>query len=283
MNQIIDFLNRVREGIHAIFYYEDGKLNILGKILAIIIVLLIIKIVKILAVKLTDRLITEELKSKQPKKYLTISSVIANTFKYVLYFIAAIQILNIIGVKTQSIIATAGIGGMAIGFGAQSVIKDLISGMFLMMENQFEVGDHVVIDGIEGKVIEFGMKTTAIKGFDGALHTMNNGSIQIVTNKSRGPQRALVELKIPYIDDFDIVKKIVRKVSKEVEEESPFIIQAPYLLGITEMGATFMTITIIARTKPEQYFTVERQIREKMLREFKLADIKYLTEEEPTV
>lgn len=273
----------IREGIQSIFYYDDGKLNILGKIVSIIIVLMIIKLIKIAAVKVADRIITEELKAKQPKKYLTISSVVGNTLKYLLYFIAIIQVLNIIGVKTQSIIATAGIGGMALGFGAQSVIKDLISGLFLMMENQFEVGDHVIIDGIEGKVIEFGMKTTSIKGFDGALHTMNNGRIQIVTNKSRGPQRALVELKIPYIDDFDLIKEIVRKVSKEIEEESPFIVQAPYLLGITEMGATFMTITIIARTKPEYYFTVERQIREKMLREFKLADIKYLTEEEPTV
>lgn len=279
MLKIYDFLRSISDWFRIIFYNDEGKVNIFGKILAIALVLIIIYIIKKYSTKFANKILTQELKSKQPRKYLTISSILGNALKYILYFIGVVQILNILGVKTQSILATAGIGGMAIGFGAQSVIKDLISGMFIMTENQFEVGDHVIINNIEGKVTEFGMKTTSIRSFDGALNTMNNGSIQLVTNKSRGAQRFLVEIRIAYVNDLDMIKTIVRKVSKEIENESKFIVQAPYLLGITDLNASFMTITIVGRSNPEQFWTVERQIREKILKEFNEAGIKYLDDD----
>ena len=120
------------------------------------------------------------------KKAQTLNSVIGNFFTYLLYFIAIVMILSIFGVNTSSILASAGIIGVAIGLGAQSLVKDIISGVFILFDNYFAVGDYVEAAGYEGFVEEIGIRSSKIRDWSGQLYVFPNGAINGVANYSKG-------------------------------------------------------------------------------------------------
>lgn len=261
------------------YYFKDssGDLNIFGKISKIILILAIVKLVSYL----TNRLIDRILKSRSElnffannKRASTIGSILKNIFKYTLYFIGIIMILDVFNINTTSIIATAGIGGLAIGFGAQSLVKDVITGFFILIEDQYAVGDFVIINSYQGTVEEMSLRVTKLRDFSGDLHIIPNGIIQVVTNKTRGAMRALVRVLVTYDEDIDRVMKILEKVIMEVKATNEEILEGPNILGITDLGESYVTITIVARTKPMSQWSVEREIRKKVKEAFQRENIK---------
>src|SRR5699024_6993326 len=132
------------------------------------------------------------------KKINTLSTVLKNIIKYIFYFIGLVMVLDMFNISTSSILATAGIGGLAIGFGAQSLVKDIITGFFILFEDQFSVGDYVKIGEYEGIVEELGVRVTKIRDFSGELHIIPNSNIGAVTNRTRGAMRALVKVSVAY-------------------------------------------------------------------------------------
>lgn len=260
-------------------YFKDssGNLNIFGKIGKIIIILIAVKIVSYLISKIVDKFLKNRAELKfftNNKRATTIGGILKNIIKYTLYFIGIIMILDVFNVNTTSIIATAGIGGLAIGFGAQSLVKDVITGFFILAEDQYAVGDYVKIDSYEGIVEEMGLRVTKLRDFSGDLHIIPNGMIQIVTNKSRGAMRALVKVSIAYEEDVDNAISVLKKVCEEIKNSNKDIVEGPDIIGVSDMDNVGVVITIVAKTKPMSQWAVEREIRKKALEALKKENIK---------
>lgn len=244
--------------------YEDGTLNLLGKSIKIILIVVVINLLIKAIHTIIDRTFRKKNKdifSAEDKKINTLTSVFKNIIKYVFIFIGLVMILDTFGIDTTSILATAGIGGLAIGFGAQSLVKDIITGFFILLEDQFSVGDYVQVDEFEGIVEKLGVRVTNLRDFTGELHIIPNGNITTVTNKTRGAMRALVNISVDYEEDIDRVIKVLDKVCMEKREENKNIVEGPTVLGINDLADYSMTFTIVAKTKPMEQWSVERELR----------------------
>ena len=264
----MDLLNKVRvflrESVEFFLRDESGELNLLGKLLSIILIFIIIKMIVAIINKLIDR--TIELKGMSKLQITdsrrdTLTVILKKIVRYVIYFIGVVISLELFDINTTSIIATAGVGGLAIGFGAQSLVKDIITGFFILLEDQYTIGDYIQIDSKEGIVEELGLRVTKVRDFTGELHIIPNSSINVVTNRTRGAMRALVKMSIAYEEDVDNAIRVMERVSKEISESVDNIVEGPTVLGISAMGPSDVVITAVAKTKPMEQWSVERMMR----------------------
>ncbi|MBF8982302.1 mechanosensitive ion channel family protein [Lutibacter sp. B2] len=198
----------------------------------------------------------------------TIKGIIKSVLKYTIYFIGFTPILEVFGISISSIIAAAGIGGIAIGFGAQSLVKDVITGFFILFENQFRIGDHIVVGDKSGIVEEMTLRVTTLKDFNGDIHIVPNGTIQRVTNKCRSVMRAKVDIGVAYEENIDHVINVLNELCLEIAKENSDIMEGPSVLGITNFGESDVVISITAKTVPMQQWAVEREIRKKIKQTF---------------
>ncbi len=264
MGDIIEIMNMYLKN-------SNGELNILGKFLKIIIIIIVISIVISLVNKLIDRTLNNKKGTNifvNNRRATTIGEVLKRIVKYVLYFIGIVMVLDMFNINTTSILATAGLGGLAIGFGAQSLVKDIITGFFILFEDQYAVGDYVQIESLEGTVEELGLRVTKLRDFSGDLHIIPNGRVQVVTNKTRGAMRALIKIYITYEENIDRVVNILEKVCADVKSTNDSILDGPTVLGITDLGESSVSITIVAKTKPMEQWAVEREIRKNVKEAF---------------
>lgn len=200
----------------------------------------------------------------EQKRFDTLKDIIKSIFRYIVYFVAFTPILETLGINISSLIAAAGIGGLAIGFGAQNLVKDVITGFFILFEDQFQVGDYVETGGKSGIVEEMAIRVTKIRDFNGDLHIIPNGSIDKVTNRSRGNMRALVEVSIAYEENLDRTLEVLRKLCTEIAEENDKIVEGPTVLGVTKLGESDVTISVMAKTIPMEQWAVERELRKRI-------------------
>lgn len=254
----------LKESVDFFLRDESGDLNLLGKFLTIILIFTIIRIINAIFDKLIDR--TIELKGMAKLQITdsrrdTLTAILKKIVKYVLYFIGVVISLELFDINTTSIIATAGIGGLAIGFGAQSLVKDIITGFFILLEDQYTIGDYIQINDKEGVVEELGLRVTKVRDFTGELHIIPNSSINVVTNRTRGAMRALVKMSIAYEEDVDNALRVMERVSREISDSLDTIVEGPTVLGISAMGASDVVITAVAKTRPMEQWSVERVMR----------------------
>ncbi|MFY9594545.1 MAG: mechanosensitive ion channel family protein, partial [Caldicoprobacterales bacterium] len=191
----------------------------------------------------------------------TLKALTKSVLRYTVYFVAGLMILGELGVNTSSILATAGIGGLAIGFGAQSLVKDVITGFFIIFEDQYGVGDVIKIQDITGTVEEIGLRITKIRGFKGDVNIIPNGQITVVTNYSRENSAAIVDVNLAYENDIDKAIKVMEKVSREYAAQNPDIVEEPQVFGITSMDNVGLTLRLVARTLPMKHWGIERELR----------------------
>ncbi len=151
--------------------------------------------------------------------------------------------------------------GLAIGFGAQGFVSDIVTGFFILLEKQLDVGEYVTTAGYEGIVEEVGLRTTQIRSFDGTLHYIPNREIGSLSNHSRGNMRALVDIGIPYHDNIDQAIAVLQAVCDKVKEENEKIVEGPDVLGVQTIGQDDVTLRIIAKTESMEQWEVERQLR----------------------
>lgn len=257
------------------FYDQILKLydiKIFGNAFDIIKVIIIAYIAKKLGYLLIDRFYVMQEKSKlqfSERKVKTLSSLTKNILKYVIYFVAVYSILEILGLKMGSILAVAGIGSLAVGFGAQSLVKDVITGFFIIFEDQFGVGDYITINNFSGTVEEIGLRVTKIRDFSGDLNIIPNGEITSVTNHSKGAMRALVAVSVSYEEDVDRVIEALNEICTEVKRDRTDLLDGPKVLGITNFKDSAVEITVVAMAKPMQQWAVERDLRYRIKKLFK--------------
>ncbi|HWJ02564.1 MAG TPA: mechanosensitive ion channel family protein, partial [Verrucomicrobiae bacterium] len=180
---------------------------------------------------------------------------------------AVLNILSLIGISTTTILASASILGLAVGFGAQSLVKDIISGFFIIFEDQFAVGEFVRTDKYEGIVEEIGLRATKLRDWGGELHIIPNGTIASVTNFNRGKMRSMVDINVPYDDDIEKAMDIIGQIGKEMAEEFKHkFVEVPKVQGIINLGEAFVVIRMIAYTHPMEQWEMEREMRRRVVR-----------------
>lgn len=235
------------------------------KIISIVIIMyLSIKIGKYLIKKAVDKQVKSNAAlSLDPQRAKTLGGVMKSILKYSVYFLGITSILSVLfgGIS----FTFASIGGVALGLGSQSLIKDFINGFFILFEDQFGIGDYVTIGNFSGIVQTIGIRTTIIKDFTGDIHSIPNGMISEVTNHSRGNTRFIVDVDIAYEEDIDnainainAIKECCDKFQKEHED---FINEPIEVSGVSALAASSVTIRTVGRTKPLTQWKMENELR----------------------
>ncbi len=209
------------------------------------------------------------------KKGDTIATIVISVTKYVIYFVGFCQIMSVFNVSVTSILAVAGVSGIAIGFGAQSLVKDIIAGIFILMEEQFVVGDYVTIEGKTGTVEAVGIRITRLRSFEGDVHIVPNGEIKMVTNMSKKFKRAIVDVLVSYEDDVDKVIEILRDEMTLANKNIETLLSEPTVLGVAELNESTVKIRILAETQVGESWACEREIRRLVKNRFEKEGIKY--------
>ena len=207
----------------------------------------------------------------QGKRTDTVMTLIRSILRYTIYGIALIRSLSVLGIgdTVNKLIVTAGIGSVAIGFGAQSLVKDVVTGLFLMFENQFSVGDYIKVDEQEGYVEATAMRVTYLRTFGGEQIIIPNGSINRVINYTRGSSMAIATVTVPYSTDCDQVIEAATTAAQRYYEQNPEnFLAPPECRNITAFGEYGYQVTIAAKVRPLTHWGCERGFRREFLHEF---------------
>lgn len=198
------------------------------------------------------------------RRQTTIIKLLQSVLSYVVYFTAIITILSALEIEIMGLLAGAGIAGLAIGFGAQSLVKDVITGFFIILEDQFGVGDYVRLSTAniaEGTVVEIGLRTTKILGTTGEQFIIPNGQITDVINFSVNNSKAIIDMQVSIEADIEKVERLVNGYLQKLPQQFEELVGVPSFLGVQNVVGTEVTIRIIAETKPLQHYAIARVIR----------------------
>lgn len=243
---------------------------IINKGLLIIIIILSSYFIIKVGNKLINRFVENQIRSKltfsmDKKKALTVGAILKSTLKYTVYFSAAAIIISKIFSVSAGVLS--GIG-FVVGIGAQSLVKDLINGFFILFENQFSVGDYITVGTYSGIVENIGIRSTVLKDFSGVIHVIPNGSIVEITNHSKADITFTVDVQVAYEEDIDNVIRIIQKVASGFEEKNKELIKEKIeAIGAISINTSGVTIRVIGKTKPLLQWKLERDLR----REIKIA------------
>ena len=214
---------------------------------------------------------TEREKLRQARRRATVAKLLLDTFQIVVWSVVVMIILTSLGVNLGPLLATAGIAGVALGFGAQTIVRDTLSGFFILAENQFDVGDTVELQTsaqpVSGTVEALTLRITMVRAFDGTLNIVPNGNILVTSNKTRGWGRAIVDLRLPYDQDVDQVREILNELFDEIRAVPPFegaLREGPDVLGIVQLTDAAEILRVVAETIPSKRWEIERLLREQM-------------------
>ncbi len=209
-----------------------------------------------------------------PSTEKTTRSLVTSIFNYVLYFAIAMAVLSMLGVDVSGLLAVAGVGGVAIGFGCQTLVKDVISGMFLWIDGYIKVGDIVSIGAFTGTVESVGLRTTKLRGTNGNMMFIPNGDIRTVINMTRDFRCALVDITVAHGQDYDRAIQVLRDAMKDLDDVSDLMDEPPTVQGIIASDRGAATIRIECKCDIRDCWTIERLIRLRALDAFRKAEIK---------
>lgn len=205
------------------------------------------------------------LRFKKSDRTKTVVSLLDGFVKYGAAIAVIIYFLKACGVNTQALIASIGILALIIGLGAQSLIADIIAGMFIIFENEFNTGEIISIDGFRGEVIEIGIRTTKLLDAAGNIKIMNHSDIKNIVNLSREPSLAVVDVDFPYDVPIEYIEKLFDDKFAGLKDKIPGIITGPFYKGVTEYKDSNVTVKIVATCLEEDRFQVQRDL----LREYR--------------
>ncbi|WP_058993709.1 mechanosensitive ion channel family protein [Sarcina ventriculi] len=245
--------------------------SVIFKIIMIVIIFILMMIAIRIANKFIDRMVKNQIESNHKfsmdeKKAKTIGILLKSLVKYSVYFLGITSMLSIVFGAISW--AFASVGGVAVGLGAQSFIKDMINGIFILFEEQYSVGDYVTIDNSKGIVKAIGLRTTELRDFNGDIYIIPNGSIQVIVNHSKGDMRVLVDIGIAYEADIELAINVINEVCSQYNQENPNITTPIEVLGVTALNDSNVNIRVIGETKPMKQWEAERELMKRIKLEF---------------
>jgi moderate conductance mechanosensitive channel len=197
----------------------------------------------------------------------TVASVITGVGVFVILFVAALEILSLMGLNLGPMLASAGIAGLAIGFGAQTLVHDFINGFFILLENQYDIGDTVRIAGVKGTVERMSLRNTVLRDDDGTVHIVPNSAIQIVSNMTRDWSQLALRVTVAYSEPSDKVVKLLKQVGEDVRNDQQFaadIVADIDVPGIDKVGNGEAEYLMLIKTRPNKQYAVSRELRRRV-------------------
>ena len=279
-------MDLIKEKFSKIFYNSELGFQILEKLIMIILIIIIASVSVKLCNKLVDYImLTKENANKKfkiksnEKRSETLHKLIKSAIRYTIYFIAFFQILSTLGINTTSIVASAGIASVAIGFGAQSLVKDIISGFFIILEGQFAVGDEVKLYNqaafiAGGSVMSLGLRSTKIRSGNGEIYFIPNGSINQVINYSLTYNLVEVKFSIQIDETIEAIEERIQKVldvANNNDKYHNFIYKNDklHVNNIEQIADNILTLNIVGKAKIGKKQSVETMLRKDFYNEFK--------------
>ena len=276
----------IKEKFSKIFYNSELGFQILEKLITITLIIIIASISVKLCNKLVDYImLTKDNANKKfkiksnEKRSETLHKLIRSAIRYTIYFIAFFQILSTLGINTTSIVASAGIASVAIGFGAQSLVKDIISGFFIILEGQFDVGDEVKLYNqaafiAGGSVMSLGLRSTKIRSGNGEIYFIPNGSINQVINYSLTYNLAEVKFSIQIDETIEAIEERIQKVldvANNNDKYHNFIYKNDklHVNNIEQIADNILTLNIVGKAKVGKKQSIETMLRKDFYNEFK--------------
>lgn len=229
--------------------------------------------------KIIDSFIGRQLNSEKIKekgsynRIVTVTNLIRRIIKVILIFIGVTIVMSVFNISIAPIIATLGVFSLAIGVGAQSLVKDFINGFFIIFEDQYSVGDLVQIDDIEGVVEYLGLRVTKIRDFDKILHVIPNSNISIISNKERANIRTKIEFYLDNSCDPDFVEEKIKAAIEKYRDHEDMVI-GPNLWGVTENGKDAYKMALVYYTRQGRQYDLEFALRSEILKTMQRENIK---------
>jgi small-conductance mechanosensitive channel len=205
---------------------------------------------------------TTEHSLRSEQRIEALASVLRSLVTVVIYMVASFMILGEVGIELGPLLAGAGILGIALGFGSQTLVRDFLSGMFILIEDQFGVGDIVNLDNeTSGTVEAVSLRTTRLRSVDGTVWHVPNGEIRRVGNQSQHWSRALIDVEVAYETDLDHAQAVIASVAHELAQEDSDVLDEPEVWGVEALGANGVTIRLVVKTRPSEQYRVSRVLR----------------------
>jgi len=247
---------------------------IIGKPLAILMVLLVAVLARWVAAKMIDRVVRRAQSAPLPgarqafnrraQRASSLGSLLKSITTTVVFGIAFVMVLSEVGMNVAPILASAGVLGLAIGFGAQNLVRDFLSGVMMMVEDQYGVGDEVDLGEAIGTVERVGLRVTRVRDVDGTVWYVRNGEILRVGNMSQNWARTVLDVNVGYAEDLTRVQGILGELAHDMWEEEAYrnvILEEPSVWGLQSFGPDFMTVRVALKTAPLEQWAVAREMR----------------------
>jgi len=214
-------------------------------------------------------------KKASPGRMKTLDKLLANVYSYTALFILVLMLFSTIGVEIGPLIMGAGVVGLAVAFGAQGLVSDVVTGFFILIEQQLEIDDYVTTAGYDGIVEEIGLRTTKIRSFDGTLNYVPNRYIEGVANHSRGNMQALVDIGISYNENKEKIGPAIamlEQICVSFQKDERFK-EGPHAIGVQSIESTGIVLRIVGQTENGLQWECERDMRKQVIEAFKEGDI----------
>jgi moderate conductance mechanosensitive channel len=239
-------------------------------VIVIFVAIIAYRVVRVLIDRLLQREIEEEdplVRRLREQRAQTLASLLGNVAAMAVVIVAALTILDIVLDNIGPILASFGIIGLAFSFGAQSLVKDVISGTFMLMEGQFGVGDVVRVANVSGLVEKITLRTTVLRDIEGAVHIVPNGEITTVTNMTKAWSRAVLHVSVAYREDVDRVMDVLRDILRDFHADPDWgalLPEEPVVPGVESSADSAFVIRVMARTLPLKQWDVARELRRRI-------------------
>jgi moderate conductance mechanosensitive channel len=229
------------------------------------------KILRALSRKSADLHIRKLPSGVSVQQFRTVATVVTSVGVFAIFFVAALEVLSLLGLNLGPMLASAGIAGLAIGFGAQTLVHDFINGFFILLENQYDIGDTVRIAGVKGAVERMSLRTTILRDDDGTVHTVPNSSIQIVSNMTRDWSQLAMKVAVAYSEPSDKIVGLLKQVGDDVRHDERFaadIVSDIDVPGIDRVGNGEAEYLMLVKTRPNKQYGVSRELRRRIKETF---------------
>ena len=240
-----------------------------AKILAIVIIsFILIRVVKLFVKRSKKRMVERTREDiEMAKRTETLAGLVEKTVKALVLIAAALMVLESLGINIGPLLAGAGVVGLAVGFGAQSLVKDVISGFFILLENHMNVGDVVDIAGRNGVIESINLRVTKLRDYSGAVHIIPNGQIAVLTNMTKEFSRAVFEIGVAYKENVDEVMQVMKDVAEDMASDPDFkdrIYGPMEMSGLDSFGDSSVNIKARIETQPREQWAVAREYRRRL-------------------